>query len=206
MENNLRPKERFSGLAEDYAKARPNYSEEAIDFVFEHCNLKPRDQIVDIGCGTGIASRAFASKGLEVIGIEPNADMRRQAELANMQLAGLDLTLPSYQKGSAEQTGLPDNCCKTIIVAQAFHWFDGEKSLPEFVRILKSGGRLVLIWNLFEEAHCTTKDYCELIRKYGDADRLNMAIEAGMERSAQKLLESTLFLIKKNSYLLTNSI
>ena len=201
MKDDLRPKERFSGLADIYAKARPDYPDQAIDFILEHCQLKPGALLVDIGCGTGIASRAFSRRGLQVIGVEPNEDMRKQAQLAN---SGQDLQSPIYQAGSAEHAGLESQLAEAIVCAQAFHWFDAEKALAEFARILKPGGWIILIWNLLNELHPATKRYCGLIRKYGDVkDRATMSIEAGMEKTGSKLFESQLF-IKKEKFVFAN--
>src|SRR5262245_21600195 len=76
----MNPTGRFSGLAELYARCRPDYPAAALDFVLSRCGLAPGALLVDVGCGTGIAARLFAGRGLRVVGVEPNADMRRRAE------------------------------------------------------------------------------------------------------------------------------
>src|SRR5438132_13665342 len=73
------PTVRFTGLADLYTQSRPTYPLEAVDFVLATCNLGPGSVLVDVGCGTGISSRLFAARGLRVIGIEPNAEMRVRA-------------------------------------------------------------------------------------------------------------------------------
>jgi SAM-dependent methyltransferase len=50
-------------------------------------------------------------------------------------------------KGAAEETGLPDGSVDLVTAAQAFHWFDREPARAEFVRILKPGGYVALVWN-----------------------------------------------------------
>jgi ubiquinone/menaquinone biosynthesis C-methylase UbiE len=50
-------------------------------------------------------------------------------------------------KGTAENTGLPDDSVDFVIAAQAFHWFDRERARAEFERILKNKGYLALMWN-----------------------------------------------------------
>src|SRR5207237_7112797 len=74
------PTGRFSGLAALYAKCRPDYPEAAVDYLLARCALVPGACLVDVGSGTGISARRFARRGLRVIGLEPNEDMRRQAE------------------------------------------------------------------------------------------------------------------------------
>src|SRR5437660_5872622 len=90
------PTGRFSGLADIYARCRPTYPPAAIDFILQHCGLQNGSVLVDVGCGTGISSRLFAGRGLEVIGIEPNAEMRAAA---NSTQSSADTPMPAYQEG-----------------------------------------------------------------------------------------------------------
>ena len=69
------PTGRFTGLSDLYAKYRPGYPDEALDFIIERCGLDGTTTLVDVGCGTGISSRLFAARGVPVIGIEPNDEM-----------------------------------------------------------------------------------------------------------------------------------
>src|SRR5437899_2024921 len=120
------PTSRFSGLAEGYAKYRPSYPAAAIDFIATRCELGPHSLLVDVGCGTGISSRLFAERGVRVIGIEPNDEMRRQAERVAV---GGGESAPTYLKGRAEDTELPDASADAVLAAQAFHWFAPDATL-----------------------------------------------------------------------------
>src|SRR5438094_931691 len=60
------PTGRFSGLAEVYAKCRPDYPAEAVDFILARCGLAPGARLVDVGSGTGISARLFARRRQEV--------------------------------------------------------------------------------------------------------------------------------------------
>jgi SAM-dependent methyltransferase len=144
-----RPAERFTGLADRYARHRPSYPEAALDFIQARCGLGPDARLVDVGCGTGISSRLFALRGVRVIGIDPNDDMRARAEAAP---APAGAPSPEYRKGTAEATGLPDDCAAAVLAAQAFHWFDAPAALREFARILRPGGHVALLWNEADEA------------------------------------------------------
>jgi len=190
MDSDLKPKERFSGLADAYAKARPGYPEEVIDFVIKHCRLKAGDVLVDIGSGTGISSRVFSKRGLKVIGIEPNEEMRKQALFINSQIEG-NHQLPIYQNGSGEETGLPDHSAHAVLSAQAFHWLDPEKALAEFARILKPSGWVILIWNEGNYSHALTKDYRDLVRQYSNKE-LDTIVKL-RQNGGSPLLESRLF-------------
>ena len=134
--------ERFSNRVENYVKYRPDYPREIIGFLESKCDLTHETVIADIGCGTGISSRLFLENCNRVIGVEPNAAMRGAA------VEFLDV-FPDFAivDGTSDNTTLPDASVDMVVAAQAFHWFDPEKTRTEFIRILKPGGYIVLIWN-----------------------------------------------------------
>ena len=74
--------------------------------------------------------------------MEPNEDMRREAERA---LSGFTGFIPV--DAPAEDTGLSAHSVDFITVAQAFHWFDADRFREECRRILRPDGRVVLVWN-----------------------------------------------------------
>ncbi|MGI5897422.1 MAG: class I SAM-dependent methyltransferase [Oscillospiraceae bacterium] len=132
----------FTGKASAYGKHRPNYPQACIDFIVSATGLKQGDVVADVGAGTGIFSRQLSESGLQVVAVEPNADMRAQAEktLADCSDA---VILP----GSAEETGIAAGSVRLVTAAQAFHWFDAAKFRAECKRILVPGGRVALVWN-----------------------------------------------------------
>lgn len=134
--------ERFSDRVENYVKYRPGYPKEFIDFLYTNVGFSKDSIVADIGSGTGILTALMLNRGCRVVGVEPNKEMRKAAEML----------LEEYQKyvsldGAAENTGLGSNSVDYIICAQAFHWFDKDACKKEFQRILKPGGRVVLVWN-----------------------------------------------------------
>jgi SAM-dependent methyltransferase len=153
-------------LAEVYARCRPTYPDAAIDCIMARCALGPRSLLADVGCGTGISSRLFAALGVPVIGIEPNAEMRRRADAESVP-AGMPR--PTYQDGQAEMTSLPDAVADVVLAAQAFHWFEPARTLREFHRILKPGGRTALMWNERDESDPFTAAYGAVVRSTPEA-------------------------------------
>ena len=178
------PLGRFTGLAGIYNRCRPDYPAAALDYVLEHCGLGPGSRLVDVGCGTGISSRQFAARGLRVLGIEPNADMRRQAEAEPQQRTSIE-----YRAGRAEATGLPDASAEAVLAAQAFHWFDAAAALCEFRRILKPGGWMVILGNERDESDPVTAAYGQIIGGTPDA----AAVEGPRRHAAAPLARTTLF-------------
>ncbi len=154
------PTRRFTGLADAYARHRPTYPAAAVEFILERCGLGPGSVLVDVGCGTGISSRLFAARGLRVIGVEPNAEMRAQARAEPPAEVA---TAPEYRDGRAEATGLPAASADAVLAAQAFHWFDPARTLPEFHRVLRPAGWTVLLWNTRDDRDPFTAAYGHLV-------------------------------------------
>jgi SAM-dependent methyltransferase len=180
------PTGRFAGLAKIYSKCRPGYPQSAINFILQHCGLKSGSLLIDVGSGTGISSRLFAERGLQVIGIEPNADMRATA-VATPNC--YEEVAPTYREGRAEATGLPSGSADAVLAAQAFHWFEPEPALCEFQRLLKPGGWVILIWNERNERDPFTAAYGAVIRTAPEA----AAVEGPRAQAGRALLESPLF-------------
>ncbi len=177
---------RFSGLADIYAKSRPTYPDDAIQYILDTCQLRTGSEMADVGCGTGISSQLFAQRGLQVTGVEPNHDMRQKAaEL-------IDLVSPGKLRlvdGTAENTTLKDSSVDAVLCAQAFHWFAADLALKEFHRILKPEGWTVLIWNERDESDHFTRAYGDAFRKLTEIDK----VEAKHGASGMPLLTSEYF-------------
>lgn len=133
---------RFSNRVDNYIKFRPDYPVEILAFLKQKGFLKRESVIADIGSGTGISAELFLKEGYNVIGVEPNKEMREAGERL---LAGYK-NFKSVD-ATAEHTGLENESVDLIVAGQAFHWFDKEKCKAEFKRILKPGGIVVLMWN-----------------------------------------------------------
>jgi SAM-dependent methyltransferase len=134
---------RFSDRVENYILSRPSYPPQVLETLRQECGLTPTSVVADVACGTGIFTRLLLENGNRVFGVEPNLDMR---EAANRLLAS-DPNFAGATDGVAEATSLPDRSVQFVTAAQAAHWFNLPEARREFVRILKPGGWIVLIWN-----------------------------------------------------------
>jgi len=142
-----------------YAKFRPSYGQEVISKIVNSCTEVSQPLAVDVGAGTGIASRLLADHGLEVICIEPNR---------NMISAAKPHCRIKFKQATAVNTTLTSNSADLVTCFQAFHWFNFKKSLAEFNRILKKSGRLALVWNYWNEEDEFTLQYSQLIKNFAD--------------------------------------
>ncbi len=154
---------RFSDRVENYVRYRPGYPLEALQALKDDCGLEPDHVVADIASGTGIWSRTLLENGNRVFGVEPNPDMRQAGERL---LA--DFSKFTSVAGTAEATTLVDQSVHFVTAAQAAHWFDRARSRREFVRILKPGGWLVLLWNeRLTDSTPFLRDYEELLLTFG---------------------------------------
>ncbi|MCG7410243.1 class I SAM-dependent methyltransferase [Paenibacillus sp. ACRRX] len=134
--------DKFTGKASIYAQYRSRYPKAYIDYLMDINELTSNNTIADIGSGTGILTQQLLERDVHVIAVEPNAEMRKTAELQ----------LHAYTKytsvpGTAEQTTLPDLSVDLITVAQAFHWFAVRLFREECQRILTQDANVALVWN-----------------------------------------------------------
>jgi SAM-dependent methyltransferase len=134
--------QRFSDRVEDYIKYRPSYPAAFIDYLMVNVGIDARSSIADIGAGTGILTELLLPRVARVLAIEPNREMRLAAERKLRHFSNFHSI-----DGTAEATTLADRSVEAIVVAQAFHWFDRDRTRPEFQRIIKDNGRIVLVWN-----------------------------------------------------------
>ena len=152
--------DKFNHLADIYEKYRPSYPEEYIKDIIIKCHLDSESLVADIGAGTGILTRQFLNNNIQIVGVEPNQDMRKILKRLEKN--------PNFRSidGTAEHTNLEDNSIDLIVVAQAFHWFDKEKFKKECKRILKPNGKVWILWNQLDETKEIVKEQKRIDDEY----------------------------------------
>jgi SAM-dependent methyltransferase len=152
---------RFSNRVDNYVKHRPGYPDSIVQLLQQYFGADTSKIIVDIGAGTGISSEIFLKAGYRVTAVEPNKEMREKSIELLAHYPGFTAV-----NGTAETSGLPDHSADMIICAQAFHWFDKEKTRAAFKKLLNKDGILVLIWNERLTTGEFQKAYDELIGRH----------------------------------------
>jgi SAM-dependent methyltransferase len=129
----------FGGVADAYDRGRPSYPREAASWLVgtEYAH------VLELGAGTGKLTEQLLALRHRVLATDPLEEM----------LGQLHARLPEVRAviGTAERIPMRARSVDVVIAAQAFHWFDPDRALPEIARVLRPGGHLGLVWNLRDE-------------------------------------------------------
>ncbi|WP_213804294.1 class I SAM-dependent methyltransferase [Granulicella sp. dw_53] len=138
MEENVR---RFDGKVAEYARYRERYAPDILlPLLRDWCGLTPEWKVADIGAGTGLLSDIFVANGNRVLAVEPNVEMREMFARLHEESSLIEII-----DGTAENTSLEDGSVEMVTAGRAMHWFDTERAMEEFRRILKPGGWIAII-------------------------------------------------------------
>jgi len=122
----------FGNLSKNYDKARKGFPDETIIHIFQRIG-KEKPYILDIGCGTGIATELLREKGAEVVGTDIDGEMIQHATTNNQHHI-------EYQVAPSEAQPFEDDQFDAVTAFSSFHWFANEKTMDEIKRVLEPGG------------------------------------------------------------------
>ncbi|HEY8473587.1 MAG TPA: class I SAM-dependent methyltransferase [Natronosporangium sp.] len=129
--------ESFGTDPQHYDRARPSYPDALVARIVADL---PGPNVLDVGCGTGIAARQFQAAGCTVLGVDPDP---RMAEFARAR--GLTVEVASFE--AWEPAG---RTFDAVIAAQAWHWVDPAVGASKAAQVLRAGGRLAVFGHVFE--------------------------------------------------------
>jgi SAM-dependent methyltransferase len=127
----------FVEVAGPYERGRPEYPAEVVGTIAAELRIPPGARVLDLAAGTGKLTRALLGMGLDVIAVEP------QAELREVLAAGVGSE--RVREGLAEAIPIADASVVAVTVAEGFHWFDQVLALSEIRRVLRPGGGLAVL-------------------------------------------------------------
>jgi SAM-dependent methyltransferase len=154
----------FSAGSGAYARGRPSYPADAIEFLTGELGLGPAKKVLDLAAGTGKFTALLVPTGAEIVAVEP---VKQMGDELRAGVEGVEVL-----EGTAEAIPLPDASIDTVTVAQAFHWFDRGVALVEIARVLRPGGGLALLWNRRDESVPWVRRMSEVLQwhEFGHSD------------------------------------
>ena len=135
-------RERFRGTFEiaagRYDRARPVYPSELFDELLALTAVVAGDRVLEIGCGTGIATRALAARGLRVTCVELGSALAAVARENLADMAEVEVLHGSFEEWEAPVAVRFD----LVVAATAWHWIDPAVRYHNAWRLLRRGGHL----------------------------------------------------------------
>jgi SAM-dependent methyltransferase len=144
--------ESFGSDAERYDRGRPSYPGALVQRIIA---ASPGPEILDVGCGTGIAARLFQAAGCHVLGVDPDA---RMAGFARQR--GLQVEVAKFEDWDGGERQFD-----AVIAGQAWHWVDPVAGAARAARALRPGGRLAVFWNAFQPPPAVAEAFSEVYRR-----------------------------------------
>jgi SAM-dependent methyltransferase len=145
----------YSSAALAYDKARPRYPEALISHVAHLVQLGSHSRLLEIGCGSGIATTAFAGYQCPILCVEPNPDFCEIAKRNCKQFQKVIINQSSFEEWPLEVSAFD-----MVVSASAFHWVQPEVGYPKVADTLRDNGYFVLLWNKEPQP---TSDVCQLL-------------------------------------------
>jgi SAM-dependent methyltransferase len=131
----------FDSVAGLYDRVRPEYPEAIFDDITEMAHLTEASRIVEVGPGTGQATRSLARRGWSVTAIEPGPDL---AAVAAERFAGqphVSITVSRFE----DWTPPGDTLYDAVFAATAWHWIDPRQGYRKAASLLQPGGVLAVV-------------------------------------------------------------
>jgi SAM-dependent methyltransferase len=133
----------YSNVATAYDQARPRYPIELVNRAVEIAKLPDKACILELGCGPGNATEAFAKLGFSMLCLEPS---REACEKARKNCASYPQV--KFQETTFEEWELVSPKFDAVLAATSFHWIDPQIGCTKSAEALKERGSLILMWNM----------------------------------------------------------
>jgi ubiquinone/menaquinone biosynthesis C-methylase UbiE len=147
----------FGILANEYAKGRREYPQELFEYL-KSLKLEMYTKVLDVGCGTGIATRQLKEYGFEVVGVDKDTQMIEKAKSKNDGI--------TYFVAPADNLPFEDAQYDIITTFTSLHWFDDDQSMIELKRVLKESGLFFSALKWTEKDTTFYREFKSISEKY----------------------------------------
>ncbi|MCD5349307.1 class I SAM-dependent methyltransferase [Kineosporia mesophila] len=150
----------FDAHAALYDRGRPPYPDQLWTCLGSHGWLSPGGRVVELGAGSGLATRRLLAAGARVTAVEPGPAL---AGLLRERCPDASIIL-----GTAEETGLDESAFDLAVIATAVHWLDLGLVLPKLHAALTPGGHLAVWRNAFGDPSVSLTPFRERVAQVVD--------------------------------------
>lgn len=190
--NSAQRKHWYAKVADAYNQFRPRYPQDLICRTVKLADLPSDAIILEIGCGPGIATIAFAQLGFSIVCLEPNPEMCRLARHNCSQYSSIQIHNTFFEEWQLE-TGKFD----AVLAATAFHWIKPDIKYQKAADALKDSGYLILLWNMtpqppdeiYQALHQVYEQHAPSLARYED----RATQEEIVRGFGQNIIDSALF-------------
>lgn len=134
----------FGVDAARYDVARPDYPDALYELLAERCGLGPGARTLEVGAGSGLATRRLVERGANpIVAVEPDPTLAERLR-ATTPRDRVDVRVVAF-----EEAILPDATFDLAVSATAFHWVEPSLGLAKVYRALRPGGAWAMWWNVF---------------------------------------------------------
>lgn len=133
----------FGSIADLYDAVRPGYPPAVVIRVLGELDNISECNILEVGCGSGQATRLFAPSGAHILATDLSADLIALAKKRLASFPNVRFVVSEFEKFESPTR------FDLVFCAQAFHWIPAEIGLPKTASLLKEHAPLALFWNFF---------------------------------------------------------
>ena len=131
----------FAGVASCYERGRPGYPDELIDDVLAYSGVA-RPRLLEVGAGTGKATRLFARRDCNVVAVEPSHEMAAIARDTSAEPSRVVVVEATFEDFEIDEAGFD-----LVVSAQAWHWVKPNIRYPKAHKALREHGALAVFWS-----------------------------------------------------------
>lgn len=191
-------------MAGVYARHRPGYPATLLAGIEDRLGAQGRLEVLDLGAGTGLSSRAWAERGHGVVALDPSGSMLRELNASEARRMGVGEVAPAGSaalgervwavRAAAERLPFAAGSFDLIVGHQCFHWFELGAVLAQIRRVGRSQAWAAAVWNT-RRASGLAGEYERILRRHsrryaGTPSKLDT------RRALQALLSESLIVLE----------